>query len=63
MRAQFTTADEQARYRQLLQMALGDRALAERLIRYEARRAPQHGRSDLIQCAIDRWVQDHNRWR
>lgn len=55
--------EDQARYRQLLCMSMGDRALAERLIRYEAGRAPQLGRAEHIQRAIDSWVGDHNRWR
>ena len=63
METPLVTADESARYRRLLCMAMGDRALAERLIRYEAGRAPQLCRAEHIQRAIDMWVSDHNRWR
>lgn len=56
----FITVEEAAVYRRLLTMAHGDTALAERLIRYEARRSPDAPRHTLIQDAIERWVRDLN---
>ncbi len=48
-------------YRQLLRMTMGDREQAERLIRYERRYAPDAGREQLIQRAIDRLEYDRMR--
>ncbi len=46
-------------YKQLLQRARGDRALAERLLTYEQQRAPEANRLQLLQNAIYRWDRDH----
>jgi uncharacterized protein YcfJ len=48
-------------YRRLLRMTMGDRAQAERLIRYERRYAPDASREELIQRAIDRLEYDRMR--
>lgn len=58
-RADSSSERAQAAYRRLLVMARGDNALAERLIQYEARRAPHDGRVVHIESAIERWVRDN----
>ena len=45
-------------YQSLLRMAMGDEALAERLIDYEAQRSISADRRQHIQDAIDRWLRD-----
>ncbi len=59
----FHTEREKQLYHRLLVMAHGDRALVDRLVRYEANQAPTASRSDLIDAAIQRWISDLNRWR
>ena len=46
-------------YEQLLNMAQGDRAMADRLIEYERTRAPAASTETLIGNAIDRWLHDN----
>lgn len=58
-RTDSSSGREQAAYRRLLAMAHGDSALVERLIQYEARRAPRDGRAIHIESAIERWVRDN----
>ncbi|MDX1933181.1 MAG: zinc ribbon domain-containing protein [Capsulimonadales bacterium] len=50
--------EEQALYNRLLEQARGDRALAERLIAYEAKRNPHSDRRQHLQDAIERWERD-----
>jgi hypothetical protein len=45
-------------YQSLLRMAMGDEALAERLIAYERERSDADDRRSHIQDAIDRWLRD-----
>jgi hypothetical protein len=59
----FNDKHEQELYGRLLCKALGDHALVNRLLRYEAERDPNAGRALLIQRAIWRWESDINRWR
>jgi hypothetical protein len=46
-------------YRKLLLSAMGDRAMAERLIELERRRHPEANRAQLIRYAIERWERDN----
>jgi hypothetical protein len=46
-------------YRNLLKKSLGDKAKVERLIQYEATRAPTANRAAWIQSAIERWERDN----
>ncbi len=46
-------------YRKLLLSAMGDRAMAERLIELERRRHPEASRAQLIRYAIERWERDN----
>ena len=52
---------EEDQYGVLLNMVLGDRQKAERLIAFEERRAPGASRARLIQNAIDRLRDDYQR--
>lgn len=45
-------------YGVLLQKALGDESLVERLIEYERQRNPHLSRAEWIEYAIDRWERD-----
>lgn len=54
----YDDAYEQAAFKRLLVMALGDRTLAERLIAHESRRTPGACRAALIESAIERWIRD-----
>ena len=46
-------------YRNLLRKSFGDKAKVERLIQYEATRAPGASRAEWIQSAIERWERDN----
>jgi len=49
---------EERLHQSLSRMALGDEALVERLINYEAQRSSSADRREHIQDAIDRWLRD-----
>jgi cytoskeletal protein RodZ len=51
--------EAQRLYSQLLNMAQGDRAKADRLIEYERSKSPAASTETLIGNAIDRWLHDH----
>jgi hypothetical protein len=44
-------------------MALGNQAQVDRLIEHEKRRNPEATRATLIDTVIEKWRQDHRRWR
>jgi hypothetical protein len=44
-------------------MALGNRAQVDRLIEDERRRNQEATRATLIDTVIEKWHQDHRRWR
>ena len=46
-------------YRKLLHCAMGDAALAERLIALERQHHPESSRAQLIRYAIERWERDN----
>jgi hypothetical protein len=46
-------------YRKLLHCAMGDQAMAERLIGLERRQHPEANRAQLIRYAIERWERDN----
>jgi cell division septation protein DedD len=50
-------------YSVLLGMALGNRAQVDRLIEDERRRNPEATGATLIDTVIEKWHQDHRRWR
>ncbi|HOG47968.1 MAG TPA: hypothetical protein PLB78_15170, partial [Anaerolineae bacterium] len=45
-------------YKRLLARVRGDKALAKRLVEYEARRTPEAGREELAERALDRLERD-----
>ena len=46
-------------YEDLLSMVRGDRAIADRLIEFERKKAPRADRNELIKRAIERWIHDN----
>jgi hypothetical protein len=46
-------------YQSLLKKSFGDTSRVERLIQYEATRAPAAGRAEWIRSAVERWERDN----
>jgi hypothetical protein len=57
----WTTLHASESYRELLNLARGDKELVERLIEYERKYTPYASREERTRSALERWIRDHQR--